>query len=469
MTKWYEPGRWLLIAAVAAHLTGCAQTSQWVGRVTGRDRATEDVAEVDGRDEALSKQKEKVKIASDSNGSKKKSKASKYDAPDEPKIAKKSQTKSGEEPSRNEIAQASKSDRRHADTFEDETDELPIRRKSRTRDEDQVASADEDGTWPAKRGSILSLPKNPFGGRAQVADESSSQADTDEIEVREVALTTEEEAPVEEAGEIAAASAVAGDSVTRKLSKLKPSQASYTQLCPAAEGDVRELVRSLDDENLEHVKRSLHRLGRLGPDAASALPVLDHFLTHTDGYVRVHAALAMCRIDGVSPIALDTLTGALKATDPGLRSFAAAVIAELGPQSSEATPALATALEDPDAYVRLHVAEVLIRYDDWSETSLDTLLDCLRHRDENVRWLTAYSLAELAPQSPAAVNALVVRLEDDSTKVRIGAVYALGEIGTLAEAALPDLQRHGQDANAELRAAVTYALDQIQNSAKQEE
>lgn len=451
MTKWYEPGRWLLIAALAAQFAGCAQTSQWVGKISGRDK-TKEVAEVDGRDKTASKQKERVKIASDGKDAKKKaSKHAKDGSSEDAKIAvkPKSQAKpTAKQPPGDEIAQASQSDQGLSDPFA-EQNELP----------------------KSKRSMKSLLPRLP-AARQDVAETAEPEAKSDELAVKAASHRRPDVAvndPQEAAPEIAATSAVVDETVTRKLSKLQPSQASFTQLCPAAEGDVRELVKSLDDQNLEHVKRSLHRLGRIGPDAAAAKPALDYFLTHKDGYVRVHAALATCRIDGVSPAALDTLTATLKAPDPGLRSFAAAVIAELGPAGGDATPALAIALEDPDAYVRLHVAEVLIRNADWSEASLEALLTCLRHRDENVRWLTSYSLAELAPQSSDAVDALIARLDDESTKVRIGAIYALGEIGALSAPALADLQRHTGDSNAELRTAVAYAVEQIENGANQEE
>ncbi len=250
--------------------------------------------------------------------------------------------------------------------------------------------------------------------------------------------------------------------LAKKLTDLKPSQASYVNHCPNAKGEVRELVSSLDDKNLEHVKRSIHRLGRIGPDAVAALPALEQLQQHSDGYVRVHAALAVCRVDSITPEAMDTLTSCLKSSDSGLRSFSAAVIAELGPQKGETLEVLAEMLDDRDAYVRLHVAEVLIRYDEWSEQSLKTLLGCLKHRDENIRWLTAYSLAELAPQTPDAVDGLAKCLEDESVKVQIGAAYALGEIGPLSRAAMKDLRKHQKDANPELRAAVVYALEQIE-------
>jgi HEAT repeat protein len=499
MTQWQEPCRWVLIAALAVQLSGCAQTSQWVSRWTGRSQDDEKLAEIDGRDaeKPSGKRKEKVKVASSDDAAKKRSKkASDQDDP----IAARSKSK---RPSDSAIADAEKEKRSPKDPFREES---PLKRGLRRQAGEELAAADSKA--PRRRLAA------PLGEKvAALDDEEDLDKDEDESSIKVASQktpkkqhTSETEADVREAAHLSrldvpepewaredapvaarekrripdleTENAVTAsdpneapaekESVVKKLATLKPSQASYLQLCPAAEGDVRELVRGLDDADLEHVRRSIHRLGRLGTEASASLPALEQLLRHHDGNVRIHAALAMCRIDGVSPAVLDTLITELKSDDPGRRSFAAAVIAELGPAAGDAAPALAEALEDRDPYVRLHVAEVLIRCDDWSEKALDALLDCLNDRDENIRWLATYSLAELAPQSENAVKSLAKVLADNSTKVRIGAVYALGEIGQLSRPVARDLRRLDHDPNPEIRSAVAYALEQIESPADSE-
>ncbi|OYW17537.1 MAG: hypothetical protein B7Z55_12330 [Planctomycetales bacterium 12-60-4] len=221
-------------------------------------------------------------------------------------------------------------------------------------------------------------------------------------------------------------------------SNIKPST-----LCPDAVGEVRELVKALDSSDAEDLKRTIHRLGRMQTHAAAAEPGLRALLQHPDGFVRVHAALALVRMQVASSDVTSTLILGLRSADPGIRSFAAAVLAEMGPNSADALPALSAALNDADGYVRLHVAEVLIRHAQWSQQSL------------------VYSLAELAPQSQEAVAALTRALHDPAAKVQVGAAYALGEIGPLAASSLDELQRCQASPNAELKAAAEYAMTQI--------
>lgn len=470
----------MLVAALAAQLAGCAKTTQWVRHAVGRDGA-ESAAVAEGRGKSSEKDKSKgkdkeqdqneVKVASakDAQREKKKAKKTEVTADHEETLAAKTKSKQAAD---DKLARTLKSRVSPRDPFEEDALESQITDKSRT----ELASA--KGSFPKRSTSTNLLEEDEAlvdvaGSRRKLlADEEASEVrEVSHLERRKVAdadwardsgtiaetSTKTREIPEEE-------SPIEKTSVSKKLAALKPSRANSLQLCPQAEGEVRELVGELEADDLDQLTQGIHRLGKLGPDAAAALPALEQLLQHANGHVRVHAALAVCRIDSVSPAALETLTTELKSDDPAVRSFAAAVIAELGPQSGDAMPALVEAMHDPDAYVRLHVAEVLIRYEDHSAEALDVLLKCLEHKDENLRWLAAYSLAELAPQSEEAVHALVESLGDSSPKVQIGVVYALGEIGGLSQAAAAELRKLDRNANPEMRSAVAYALEQIESS-----
>ena len=243
----------------------------------------------------------------------------------------------------------------------------------------------------------------------------------------------------------------------------KSGATALLRLCPEATGEVREQVLALNTSDLEVLKHNVHRIGRMGADASAAAPALEKLLKHKDGLVRIHAALALARMEQSPPQAVQTVVDGLKSSDPGIRSFAAATLAEMGPQAGEALVVLANSLDDRDGYVRLHAAEVLIRYEQWSYRSLESLLGCLNDKDENVRWLATYSLAELAPEAPEAVVALSKATRDPVLKVQTGAVYALGEIGPFAKKAAPSLRKLADDtSHAELQTAIVYALQQIE-------
>ncbi len=249
------------------------------------------------------------------------------------------------------------------------------------------------------------------------------------------------------------------EGATTAESAKKPS---LIALCPDAAGEVRDLVMSLDSGDVETLKRSIHRLGRMQSQATAAQPALRAMLKHPNGFVQVHAALALVRMQQTDREVSQTLIVALRSKDASVRSFAAAVLVEMGPESANALPALTAGLSDQDAYVRLHVAEVLIRHADWSYAALQAINNSLLNTDENVRWLATYSLAELAPQSQDSVDALGNALHDPVDKVKVGAAYALGEIGPMAKSALPELEKCKSGNNQELKSAAEYAISQIQ-------
>ena len=109
-------------------------------------------------------------------------------------------------------------------------------------------------------------------------------------------------------------------------------------LCPDAEGELREQILFLDTSDIEVLKRSVHRIGRMGTDAEAAAPALKQLLKHKDGFVRTHAALALVRMQQSSPEAVQTVVDGLKSSDPGLRSFAAASLSAVADAAHPVIP-----------------------------------------------------------------------------------------------------------------------------------
>ncbi|MBI1345953.1 hypothetical protein GC163_06660 [bacterium] len=524
MKKWYAPCRFLLAAALATQLMGCASTSRTVGRWMGRDKADEQLADVDSRAKSAEKKDSKsskadTKVADSSSKSKKSGSTTSVSAKDDvtvadsrasrPKaeVAGKSDklepsTKTAKKPADVEARVASAKDlptKPKVDPIS-EFDEFPIVKatpKAKPLDpfEDfteadltQEAPEMEPKFGPIGTAKLSNGVLKPPSANRQVAQgtqvlASASQTTVAEFEtpasnsgLPEWALD-EPEMPIAKAEQKPVISQVNATQFQpgqpapedqrlrfpeKKVIEIAPAMPpSMLALCPEANGEVRELVKALDTKDPESLKRTIHRLGRMQSHAEAATPALRALQQHPDGFVRVHAALALVRMGHVSSDVTQTLIAGLRSPDPGVRSFSAAVLAEMGPHSADALPALSAALNDSDGYVRLHVAEVLIRHADWSHAALNALNDSLKNSDENVRWLATYSLAELAPQSEVAVEALQQSLHDPVTKVQTGAAYALGEIGPVASSALPDLERCAASPNADLRAAAEYAITQI--------
>ena len=237
--------------------------------------------------------------------------------------------------------------------------------------------------------------------------------------------------------------------------------ARLSSLCPDATGDLGLLVQGLDSDDVATLKRTIHRIGRSEKAGAPAVPALKVLLRNDDTYVRVHAALALWRVEANAEETISVALTALRQPERGIRSFAATVLGEIGAQSESARPVLETALADRDGYVRLHVAEALGQHPAWTTKATEVLSSCLNDRDDNIRWLATYSLADLAPQNEAAVSALMIALLDQDLRVRAGAAFALGEIGPAARSAVQALESARTDADEEVRASAEQALKQI--------
>lgn len=485
MKKWYQRCAWMLVATLALELSGCAKGSAYLSRMTGRDQDSQKLVDVDGKakkkgsskksdpirdkatDSQLAKKSSKPKVQSSDDSKVVASKETKKDAVAKttPKATPKA-SKNSDDPFMSEELEAFAAARSKVKKVESDSAELaskaidditqPANGKSRIQ---EVAHKVEDNL--ADLGADLpEWARDPEttakAGIAQVKATAKSKID---------AASAEVEKEVDEANQLR-------KNISSKVKDLAhPASAAANDvrtvdlagLCPDAQGELRELVGSLNESDAEGLKRGIHRIGRMGPDAKAAAPALVHLLKHKDGFVRTHSALALARMQASPPDAVQTVVDGLKSTDPGLRSFAALVLAEMGPQANAALSTLADSLKDKDGYVRLHAAEVLIRYDQWSYQALDTLLGGLTNKDENIRWLATYSLAECAPESQETVDALLKATRDPVLKVKMGAVYALGEIGPFSKSASADLRSLADSTqSSELRTAIVYALQQIE-------
>ncbi len=519
MNKWYRSCGWMLVAAMAIQLSGCAQQRSWLSSFTGRNKDDQSLVEVD---------KKKPKTATAKKSPTGKSPKAVRDKSDDSQLAKKSPTKpkgSSGESSHTEVASAkeaasartARQSKEPLDPFlAEELAALDAKRESAAKGVETKADAtrksmavrdpfadlepDSEIAQTSAHGTqtqpTANAPVSAGASRVREAAHKIEDNLADLPDLPEWATASETAQPIPEIkqatgaaragfGEAKAAAATGAKKIARSAEEVqwelentlkepapvspaaiaaaKSGAVALLNLCPEATGEVREQVLALNTSDVEVLKRNVHLLGRMGTDASAAAPALVKLLKHKDGLVRIHAALALARMQQSPPSAVQAVVDGLKSSDPGLRSFAAATLAEMGPRAGEALAELANSLDDRDGYVRLHAAEVLIRHEQWSYRSLDTLLGCLTDKDENVRWLATYSLAELAPESQEAVAALAKATRDPVIKVQTGAVYALGEIGPFAKKAAPSLHRLADETTqSELQSAILYALQQIE-------
>ncbi len=477
MKKLYQPCGWVLAVMLALELSGCSTGSSYLSRVTGR-KDDQKLVDVDGKANAKSAKKKSApshEKATDSQLAKK--------GPAKPKVQSRDDS-SQVMASRDAAKPVKKSAGRESlDPFESpELKDLGARnKKAQPVSTDLAAKTGDREDKPTTKAAVAVADSNSrvqevdykVEDKQTVADMPEWAADGDAPVGTVIAKTAKpDKSKAAETTDTSREDFDAGtneDGVRKKLKEpapaddeVSPASSDLASLCPGAQGELRDLVSGLNESDSEGLKRGIHRIGRIGPDARPAAPALIHLLKHKDGFVRTHAALALAKMQASPPEAVQTVVDGLKAKDPGLRSFAAAVLAEMGPQAADALATLAESLNDRDGYVRLHAAEVLIRDDRWAYDALETLLRGLKDKDENIRWLATYSLAELAPESQETVDALIRATRDPVPKVKLGAIYALGEIGPFSKSALGELQKLADSTNdQELLSAVLYARQQI--------
>jgi HEAT repeat protein len=167
---------------------------------------------------------------------------------------------------------------------------------------------------------------------------------------------------------------------------------------PAARQAVPALIALLASRPEAGIQSgAVEALGLMGTPARRAVPVLLERLKHPDGLVRVHAALALWRID----------------------------------RKRDGLPVALAGLHDRNYRARITAAEAL-----WAtkrdNQAISALLDALaeaarrNHRNPaNVRYMVARALGRIGPSAREATTVLRHLLEDENEDVRGTAAWAL--------------------------------------------
>ena len=114
---------------------------------------------------------------------------------------------------------------------------------------------------------------------------------------------------------------------------------------------VAELERMLRDSDPAVQTQGAFGLGRLGPQARSAVPALIEALKK-DANVRQNAARALGQIGPEAKEAVPALIDALGDSEWSVRRQAALALGQVGPDARPAVPALKKLGNDPDKLVR---------------------------------------------------------------------------------------------------------------------
>jgi len=177
------------------------------------------------------------------------------------------------------------------------------------------------------------------------------------------------------------------------------------ELGAQTEAVVSALSRVLSDNEVAFRKRAAETLGRIGPDAKTAVPALVTALE--DGEVGLSAIEALTRIGPGAQAATRPLLKLLKHKDERVRGAATRALGDVGAKPEEVVPALIEALKHEAD--RWSAARTLGRYGPWAKAAIPELLALLKSENEDplLQGTAAFALGAMGPEAKVAIPALI--------------------------------------------------------------
>lgn len=175
----------------------------------------------------------------------------------------------------------------------------------------------------------------------------------------------------------------------------------------------------------------LRALGKMGSNAANAVPRIITYLEDKDAQTRFEAIECLEKI-GPSQDAVKGIAKRLKDEEARVRSRAAIALANFGKSAAPATKALIAALKDSETDVRKNAVK---------------------------------ALGNMAPESNEAITALITALSDSEPQIRREAANALAKFGPSASKARSALEKAAYSDNFDyVRDAAKKALEAIKSA-----
>ena len=205
----------------------------------------------------------------------------------------------------------------------------------------------------------------------------------------------------------------------------------------------------------EHQDQMIQVLGRMGPAAKDAIPVLAAIFQKDRTTLRQHAAQALGQMGSEARSALPALIQGLADNDSHIRFQTGLALLRIDPSNAEARPVLARFLPDDDALVGLEAASMLARTDPGDSAAIEYLVAMVQRPGPH-RGKAAQSLGDLGSEAKSVVRTLIDSVLDD-----LNADAALALVRIDPDSVLPVLleaEREGGRAGME---AVLPALEQL--------
>jgi hypothetical protein len=217
-------------------------------------------------------------------------------------------------------------------------------------------------------------------------------------------------------------------------------------------------------------------LGRLGPEAAGAVPALiavyDRSLASMRSRKAGHDYPAESLVLEIPPVfesigpgakaAVPTLLRGAAYTNANVRWVAVAALGKISSEPKIVVQVLIQALRDPDAGVRREAVRALANFGQDAGAAVPALIELLNDPDWSVREVVLIAFGRLPLRPDIAVPALAKALEDTNTYNSFRAVVALEAYGGSAKPAVPALHEYlRRQQNPNMWATVSNIIEHI--------
>jgi HEAT repeat protein len=231
-----------------------------------------------------------------------------------------------------------------------------------------------------------------------------------------------------------------------KTFDVKPEEVVATDVLPPASAVVLDLIRLLDDMDLERCRKAVEDLSRLEPiEARRAVPALVRALQrHSDPTFRRRATEELERIGPPVKEDIDCLAQAMRIPYKPLRMYVLHALSQLGADAKPAMPVLAQGLNDRDNEVRQQSALVVKNLGPSARAlTIRPLLRMAGDADDELASDGLTALVKLGPLTEDEIDALIETLNDGKRRiwVRRFAADSLGDPGPKAAKAVPALSK----------------------------
>lgn len=187
-----------------------------------------------------------------------------------------------------------------------------------------------------------------------------------------------------------------------------------------------------------------------------AVPCLMDMLLHPDVRLRRMAESALAGMGEAAHVAIAPLFARAAESDPAARAAALRALVALGAEPGRLQPLLEHALKDSSPEVRRAGLAGLVTQGDPARFGTAPLLDLLGNEAGPIRGVAIRALGRLGEKGAPAVPALTGLLGD--LALRGEAITALGKIGPPAVPAVPQLIEAGKTGGADVQATVLSAF-----------